>query len=48
MASTSYNGSAVESPVASTSTSTRPAPAPAALEHADLYADLGSHLVRPL
>ncbi|GAA5904643.1 hypothetical protein JCM8208_004838 [Rhodotorula glutinis] len=45
MASTSYNGSGVESPVASTSTSTRPARPPAALEHADLYADLGSHLL---
>ncbi|GAA5837536.1 hypothetical protein JCM9279_006783 [Rhodotorula babjevae] len=45
MASTSYNGSGADSPVASTSTSTRPAPPPASLEHADLYADLGSHLL---
>ncbi|GAA5938688.1 hypothetical protein JCM3775_001961 [Rhodotorula graminis] len=45
MASTSYNGSGVDSPIASTSAATRPAPPPAAFEHADLYADLGSHLL---
>ncbi|BGP37815.1 Suppressor protein stp22 of temperature-sensitive alpha-factor receptor and arginine permease [Rhodotorula kratochvilovae] len=47
--STGYNGSVPDSPVASSSTGTvpfaQPAPPPAALEHADLYAELANHLL---